>query len=86
MSAERRVSAAQDAVLKVLTNGFAGWFETSAKENKNIDEASKALVSAVLQHQDIFERKGDPRRGDVIRPSHHENTSNANSSWCCSSF
>ena len=27
--------------------GFAGWFETSAKENINIDEAAKFLVSSV---------------------------------------
>lgn len=29
------------------TNGFAGWFETSAKENTNIEESAKALVSKV---------------------------------------
>jgi Ras-related protein Rab-32 len=28
-------------------NGFTGWFETSAKENTNIDESAKALVSKV---------------------------------------
>lgn len=28
-------------------NGFAGWFETSAKENTNIEESAKALVSKV---------------------------------------
>lgn len=28
-------------------NGFAGWFETSAKENTNVDESAKALVSKV---------------------------------------
>ena len=27
--------------------GFAGWFETSAKENINIDEAARFLVSSV---------------------------------------
>jgi Ras-related protein Rab-32 len=29
-------------------NNFAGWFETSAKENTNIEEAAKALVSKVI--------------------------------------
>lgn len=28
-------------------NGFAGWFETSAKENTNIEEAANSLVSKV---------------------------------------
>lgn len=27
--------------------GFLGWFETSAKENINIDEAARFLVSQV---------------------------------------
>ena len=27
--------------------GFIGWYETSAKENLNIDEASKFLVKKV---------------------------------------
>lgn len=29
-------------------NGFAGWFETSAKDNVNIEESAKALVSKVF--------------------------------------
>ncbi|XP_068143821.1 LOW QUALITY PROTEIN: ras-related protein Rab-32 [Drosophila tropicalis] len=32
----------------VRENGFAGWFETSAKENINIDEAARALVNKIL--------------------------------------
>lgn len=31
----------------VKQNGFAGWFETSAKENINIEEAARALVNNV---------------------------------------
>lgn len=30
-------------------HGFAGWFETSAKQNINIDEASRFLVEKVLE-------------------------------------
>lgn len=29
-------------------NGFAGWFETSAKDNVNVEESAKALVSKVI--------------------------------------
>jgi Ras-related protein Rab-32 len=29
-------------------NGFSGWYETSAKENINIDEAARFLVSKVI--------------------------------------
>lgn len=28
-------------------HGFSGWFETSAKDNVNIEESAKALVSKV---------------------------------------
>eukprot|EP00947_MAST-08B_sp_MAST-8B-sp1_P000295 g295.t1 len=37
------------------TNGFVGWFLTSAKENLNIDEAARALVSNVLTHTDLWD-------------------------------
>ncbi|EQC39385.1 Ras-like protein Rab-32 [Saprolegnia diclina VS20] len=71
------------------TNGFAGWFETSAKENINIDEANKALVAAILAHRDVFEKKQEPRR-DTVRPTaetFHARNNNNESSWsCCSSL
>lgn len=31
-------------------NGFAGWFEVSAKENKNIENAAKFLVEKILEN------------------------------------
>ena len=30
--------------------GFAGWFETSAKDNINIDDAAKFLVGKILEN------------------------------------
>lgn len=39
----------------VKEHGFAGWFETSAKENINIDEAARALVNKVkLKFRKLF--------------------------------
>ncbi|XP_058830154.1 ras-related protein Rab-32 isoform X2 [Topomyia yanbarensis] len=32
----------------VKEHGFAGWFETSAKENVNIEDAAKSLVNKIL--------------------------------------
>lgn len=38
----------------VRENGFAGWYETSAKENVNIDEAARSLVNKVHIRKIIF--------------------------------
>lgn len=37
--------------------GFAGWFDTSAKLNINIEKAARFLVERILEHQDIFQKK-----------------------------
>jgi len=46
----------------VKENGFEGWFETSAKENLNIDEAANFLVGKILEsdkkYTDQKEREG----------------------------
>ena len=39
--------------------GFAGWFETSAKENIGIDEAAQCLVAKVSRERE----KREERRG-----------------------
>jgi Ras family len=36
-------------------HGFAGWIETSAKDNINVDEAFQMLVREILKHPDAFE-------------------------------
>lgn len=41
------INQAQKMDEYVKQNGFAGWFETSAKENVNIEEAARALVNNV---------------------------------------
>lgn len=42
----------------VKEHGFAGWFETSAKENINIEEAARALVNKVSKWKSL----GFPRQ------------------------
>jgi hypothetical protein len=70
------------------TNNFTGWFDTSAKENIHIDDAAKALVTGILEHQDIFERKSEAKkRNDTFRPTNAANTGNTSqSSLCFNSF
>lgn len=64
-------------------NGFSGWFETSAKENKNITESGKKLVEHVLMHRDIFENI-QQARNDVFQASAAaQNGQRSSSSWCC---
>lgn len=38
-------------------HGFIGWFETSAKDNINIDEATRFLVENMLANQQSFPRE-----------------------------
>jgi len=47
-------------------HGFIGWYETSAKENKGIDDAAKALVKYILEHEDRRPVEEDP---SIIRPT-----------------
>ncbi len=36
-------------------HGFAGWIETSAKDNIHVDESFQMLVREILKHPDAFE-------------------------------
>ncbi|CAN0152879.1 unnamed protein product [Pylaiella littoralis] len=60
-------------------HGFVGWFETSAKQNINIDEASRFLVKKVL---DRLPASGTPsgRLGMKLSPV---TGGSAESSSCC---
>ncbi|CAH2225563.1 ras-related Rab-38 [Pelobates cultripes] len=46
-------------------HGFVGWYETSAKENINIDEASRCLVNHIIASEsDLMQ----PVESDVVKP------------------
>uniref|UniRef100_A0A1B6CA05 Ras-related protein Rab n=1 Tax=Clastoptera arizonana TaxID=38151 RepID=A0A1B6CA05_9HEMI len=44
-------------------NNFSGWFETSAKENINIDDAAKNLVSQILQNDKVSQNGKENQDG-----------------------
>ncbi|EPQ13589.1 Ras-related protein Rab-38 [Myotis brandtii] len=46
-------------------HGFVGWFETSAKENINIDEASRCLVKHILANECELMESIEP---DIVKP------------------
>jgi len=43
-------------------NNFSGWFETSAKENINIDDAARCLVTQILQNDKMSVNGRDSAR------------------------
>jgi hypothetical protein len=66
-------------------NGFLKWFETSAKDNSNIEEATRHLISAILQLEE--ENAENTAANDESNAavnldqsrSHHSNQNNG----CC---
>ncbi|EPQ18610.1 Ras-related protein Rab-32 [Myotis brandtii] len=61
-------------------HGFTGWFETSAKDNINIEEAARFLVENILMNQQSFPNEDND--GDKIKL--HEKALPAESkSQCC---
>ena len=43
-------------------HGFVCWFETSAKDNKNIEEAVKGLVANILSHPDALQAQTEQKK------------------------
>ncbi|XP_069462795.1 ras-related protein Rab-32 [Ambystoma mexicanum] len=62
-------------------NGFVGWFETSAKDNINIDEASRSLVENILANCKTFptEKHDD----DHVQLGHTNLAPAESKSQCC---
>ncbi|XP_063616939.1 uncharacterized protein LOC134790097 isoform X1 [Cydia splendana] len=49
--------------------GFAGWFETSAKENINIEEAARSLVNKILLNDKLLQ-SSDAKDGEKFALDH----------------
>ncbi|XP_068626176.1 uncharacterized protein Rab32 isoform X1 [Battus philenor] len=65
--------------------GFAGWFETSAKENINIEEAARSLVNKILLNDKLLHN--NDKDGDRFALDHKiangENSRNGGSGKSC---
>ncbi|XP_071354814.1 ras-related protein Rab-32-like isoform X2 [Trachinotus anak] len=61
-------------------NSFVGWFETSAKDNINIDEAGALLVKQMMLCD--TESTSEEHHGDRIKVSQAPRESQSQS-WCC---
>ncbi|XP_036443719.1 ras-related protein Rab-38 [Colossoma macropomum] len=67
-------------------NGFVGWFETSAKENTNIEAAARCLVQHILAHEESTVSDSDP--DTVTLPGYNNNTKDRGRARCstCSKY
>ncbi|XP_059054801.1 ras-related protein Rab-32 isoform X2 [Achroia grisella] len=65
--------------------GFAGWFETSAKENINIEEAARSLVNKILLNDKLLQNN-DSKDGERFSLEHKiangENNRDGNTKSC----
>ncbi|XP_034937461.1 ras and EF-hand domain-containing protein homolog isoform X3 [Chelonus insularis] len=62
---------------------FAGWFETSAKENINIEEAARFLVNRILQNDQMMKGNGAQDQVDGERFALNQSPTNSKKSCSC---
>ncbi|KOX73109.1 Ras-related protein Rab-32 [Melipona quadrifasciata] len=62
---------------------FAGWFETSAKENINIEEAAKFLVNKILQNDKLMKGNGSQDQTDGERFALNQSPTSSKKSCSC---
>ncbi|XP_012235302.1 ras-related protein Rab-32 isoform X4 [Linepithema humile] len=62
---------------------FSGWFETSAKENINIEEAARFLVNKILQNDQVMRGNGAQDQPDGERFALNQSPTNSKKSCGC---
>ncbi|XP_050343527.1 uncharacterized protein LOC126769029 isoform X1 [Nymphalis io] len=65
--------------------GFAGWFETSAKENINIEDAARSLVNKILLNDKLLQSSDKDGEGFALdhKIANGENNRDTSSSKSC---
>lgn len=80
LAKEGFVKTANEMDKYVKDNGFLNWFETSAKDNINIDKAAKCLVQHILEHDD---RRKDKENPNIVKIDDTTNKGASSDSKCC---
>ncbi|XP_011876398.1 PREDICTED: uncharacterized protein LOC105566755 isoform X1 [Vollenhovia emeryi] len=62
---------------------FSGWFETSAKENINIEEAARFLVNKILQNDQVIRDNGIQEQTDNERFALNQSPTSSKKSCSC---
>jgi small GTP-binding protein len=64
-------------------HGFAGWEETSAKDNINIDKAARLLVSKILERTKGELPEASDARGDKFKVGADDGAKGTSGGGCC---
>jgi Ras-related protein Rab-32 len=62
--------------------GFIGWFETSAKDDINVEQAAKFLVSKILEKENALKQEEEKQTSDKLILG-QDNNSQPKKSKCC---
>lgn len=64
--------------------GFIGWFETSAKENININEAARFLLTQIIQNDNAMKAAEESKDRDKITLDETDSSKKTQRNQCCS--
>jgi predicted GTPase len=65
----------------IIENGFAGWFETSAKENQGIETAAQFLVNKIMENR--VEVKEENKNVITLESGKTPNQTGSEGFLCC---
>ncbi|CAF1125570.1 unnamed protein product [Rotaria sordida] len=85
LAREGLVNSAQQMDEFCRAKGFANWFETSAKENINIEAAARFLISEVMKHTEQLQPRspGSYARSNTLNVQDKPDNKSKNDRKCC---